>query len=48
MLVRQAPPEISDAYLATRLTGERGRTAGAIGKVDTGKVLARLGGLDTA
>ena len=43
VLVRHAPPEIADAYLATRLTGERGRTAGAIGKVDTTQILARLG-----
>ena len=43
ILIRQAPPAIADAYIATRLTGERGRSAGAITGVDTRAILARLG-----
>lgn len=44
VLMRSAPPEIAEAYIATRLTGARGRTAGAIGAVDERAILARLGG----
>lgn len=43
VLIRQAPTTIAEAYIATRLTGERGRTPGAISGVDTGAILARLG-----
>jgi hypothetical protein len=43
VLIRQAPPAIAEAYIATRLTGERGRTPGAISGVDTCAILARLG-----
>ncbi|WP_299843196.1 acyl-CoA dehydrogenase family protein [uncultured Roseovarius sp.] len=43
VLIRHAPPAVSEAYVATRLSGERGRTAGAIGAVDLGGVLSRLG-----
>ncbi len=43
ILIRQAPPAVADAYIATRLTGERGRTTGAISGVDTAAILARLG-----
>ncbi|MFX0542385.1 acyl-CoA dehydrogenase family protein [Roseovarius sp. S4756] len=42
ILIRQAPSAIADAYIATRLTGERGRSAGAIDGVDTKAILARL------
>ena len=41
-LIRHAPPAVADAYCATRLTGERGRTAGAIPAADHGAILARL------
>ncbi len=44
ILIRQAPAAVSDAYVTTRLAGERGRTAGAIGNVDLGGILARLDG----
>ena len=44
VLIRNAPPAVSEAYIATRMTGDRGRTAGAIGNVDTDGILARLGG----
>ena len=44
VLIRHAPPAVSEAYVATRLSGERGRTAGAIGPVDVAGILARLGG----
>jgi putative acyl-CoA dehydrogenase len=43
ILIRQAPSAIADAYIATRLTGERGRTPGAISGVDTAAILARMG-----
>jgi len=43
VLIRHAPPAVSEAYIATRLTGARGRTPGAIHGVDTGQILARLG-----
>jgi len=42
VLIRHAPPAVSDGYVATRLEA-RGRTAGAISGVDTGAILARLG-----
>ena len=42
VLIRQAPAAVSEAYVATRLTGERGRTAGAIDGVDTSAILARI------
>ena len=45
VLMRAAPPAIAEAYIATRLTGARGRTAGAIGAVDEAAILARLSGL---
>ena len=44
VLIRHAPAAVSDAYVATRLSGERGRTAGAIGNVDVDNILVRLGG----
>ncbi|RBI75717.1 DNA alkylation response protein [Roseovarius sp. TE539] len=42
VLIRQAPAAVSEAYVATRLAGPRGRVAGAIGDVDTDRILARL------
>jgi len=42
VLVRTAPAAISDAYVATRLTGERGRTTGAITGIDTDAILDRI------
>jgi putative acyl-CoA dehydrogenase len=43
VLLRHAPDAVSGAYVATRLSEPRGRVAGAIGGIDTGAVLARLG-----
>ena len=43
VLIRHAPAAVSDAYVATRLTGARGRVAGAISGVDFSAILARLG-----
>ena len=43
ILIRHAPAAVADAYVATRLTGERGQTAGTIGAVDSDAILARLG-----
>jgi putative acyl-CoA dehydrogenase len=44
VLLRHAPDAVSGSYVATRLSEPRGRVAGAIGGIDTGAVLARLGG----
>lgn len=43
VLIRHAPAPVSDGYVATRLTGARGRVAGAISGVDFSAILARLG-----
>jgi len=42
VLMRSAPAAVSDAYVATRLHGDRGRTAGTISGVDTDAILSRL------
>jgi putative acyl-CoA dehydrogenase len=43
VLLRHAPDAVAGAYIATRLSDPRGRVAGAIGGIDTGAVLSRLG-----
>ncbi|MEM6587973.1 MAG: acyl-CoA dehydrogenase family protein [Pseudomonadota bacterium] len=43
VLLQQAPAAVSEGYVATRLQGQRGRMAGAIGPVDRAAILARLG-----
>ena len=43
VLMQTAPPAIAEAYIATRLSGARGRMAGAIGAVDEAAILARFG-----
>lgn len=43
LLLRQGPPAVADAYVATRVLDERGRMAGSIGTVDVAGILARLG-----
>jgi len=43
VLIRNAPEAVADAYVATRLSGARGRSAGAIGAVDEASILARIG-----
>jgi putative acyl-CoA dehydrogenase len=48
VLMRHAPAPVAEAYVATRLSEPRGRVAGAIGAIDTGAVLARLGGAAVA
>ena len=42
VLIRHAPAPVAEAYVATRLAGERGRTTGAIGAVDSDAILSRL------
>lgn len=42
VLIRQAPAAVGEAYVATRLTGERGRVIGAVGGIDTAAILARI------
>jgi putative acyl-CoA dehydrogenase len=44
VLMRHAPGAVAGAYVATRLGAPRGRVAGAVAGIDTGAVLARLGG----
>src|SRR6056297_3355765 len=44
VLMRHAPGAVAGAYIATRLSEPRGRVAGAVDGIDTGAVLARLGG----
>ena len=43
VLLRTAPAAVAEGYAATRLGASRGRVAGAVGGLDTGAVLARLG-----
>jgi putative acyl-CoA dehydrogenase len=42
VLLRQSPPAVAEAFVATRLTNDRGHTAGAVGGLDTAAILARL------
>lgn len=44
ILIRQAPAAVAGGYVATRLSGDRGRIAGSIGAVDHVGILARLDG----
>lgn len=43
LLIREAPAAVADAYVATRVLGERGRLAGSTAGLDTAALLARLG-----
>ena len=43
VLIRHAPTAIAEGYVATRLSGDRGRVAGAVSGLDETAVLARLG-----
>jgi len=43
VLIRQAPEPIADAFVATRLSGDRGRVSGTVRNLDTRAILARLG-----
>ncbi|NNE51914.1 MAG: DNA alkylation response protein [Sulfitobacter sp.] len=45
-LLQGAEGAVTDAYVATRLAGERGQVAGAIGAVDTEAILTMLGPAD--
>ncbi len=42
VLLRQSPPAVADAFVATRLADDRGHTAGAVSGLDTASILARL------
>ncbi|WP_343116213.1 acyl-CoA dehydrogenase family protein [Ostreiculturibacter nitratireducens] len=46
ILLRHAPPAVAEAFVATRIAGEGGRTTGAIGKHDVTAILARLADRD--
>ncbi len=43
VLIQTAPAAVAEAYIATRLSGERGRVPGAVSGIDTAAILARLG-----
>ena len=43
ILIRQAPPAVAEAYVKTRVAGDRGSVAGAISGVNEAGILARLG-----
>ena len=45
VLIRTAPAAVAEGYVATRLTGQRGRMAGAVDGMDHDGILARLGGV---
>ncbi len=42
ILIRQAPGHVADAFVRTRLSGDRGRMAGTVGTLDTQAILSRL------
>uniref|UniRef100_UPI0040486532 acyl-CoA dehydrogenase family protein n=1 Tax=Yoonia sp. TaxID=2212373 RepID=UPI0040486532 len=42
IMLRQAPDAIADAFVATRLSGDRGRFCGAVGALECDRILARL------
>lgn len=46
VLIRHAPVEVAEAFVGTRIMGDRGRISGAIGMLDTGKILSRIAPLD--
>ena len=43
VLIRNAPCAVAEGYIATRLSGARGRVAGAVRGLDVAVILARLG-----
>ncbi len=43
VMIQNAPPAVAEAYVATRLTEDRGRVSGAISGIDTSEILARIG-----
>ncbi|OWY03194.1 acyl-CoA dehydrogenase family protein [Thioclava sp. IC9] len=44
LLIRNAPAAVSDAFVATRLSGEAGRTTGAMAGSDVSAILDRIAG----
>jgi putative acyl-CoA dehydrogenase len=42
ILLRRSPAPVAEAFVATRLAGDRGQVAGAVSGLDTAAVLARL------
>ncbi|OOY19183.1 DNA alkylation response protein [Thioclava sp. DLFJ5-1] len=44
LLIRNAPAAVSDAFVATRLAGEAGRTTGAMAGSDVSAILNRIAG----
>jgi putative acyl-CoA dehydrogenase len=46
LLIRQAPDPIADAFVRTRLSGERGRISGTVSNLNTRAILSRMGPMD--
>ncbi len=42
VLIRHAPADIAEAFVATRLADDRGRVCGAVGAIDAPGILARI------
>jgi putative acyl-CoA dehydrogenase len=46
VLIRHALDPIADAFVATRLSGDRGRISGTVSNLNTGAILSRIGQVD--
>jgi len=46
LLIRQAPDPIADAFVSTRLSGERGRISGTVSNLNTRAILSRMDPMD--
>lgn len=42
VLIRHAAGDIAEAFVGTRITGDRGRVSGALGYLETGNILSRI------
>jgi putative acyl-CoA dehydrogenase len=43
ILIRQGPDHVADAFVATRLSGNRGRVSGSVGDLNVDRILSRIG-----
>ena len=46
VLMRHAPDPIAEAFVTTRLSGDRGRISGTVSNLNTREILSRIGQLD--
>ena len=46
VLIRQAPGPIAEAFVTTRISGDRGRISGTVNNLNTRAILSRIGQLD--